>query len=84
VSEPFHGLGLHSLLVGELIGLAEQNNLQWLKAEVIGACQETRETLLAKGFAAKTVLKEFYFNTTGVLHDVVVMMHPVSGRSVAA
>jgi GNAT superfamily N-acetyltransferase len=77
VSEPFHGLGLHALLVDELISLAKPKDLLWLKAEVIGACRKTRETLLAKGFAPRTVLKDFYLNSGGVIHDVVVMMRTV-------
>lgn len=77
VSEPFHGLGLHSLLVDEIIRLAENHNLRWLKAEVIGACPKTRETLLAKGFEAKSVMQDFYLNSTGAVHDVVMMLRPV-------
>jgi GNAT superfamily N-acetyltransferase len=83
VSEPFHGLGLHSLLVDEIIGLAEKNNLRWLKAEVVGACPKTRETLLAKGFEARTMMQDFYLSNNGAVHDVVVMMRPVGGAGSA-
>jgi L-amino acid N-acyltransferase YncA len=84
VSEPFHGLGLYSLLVDELIRLAERHDLRWLRAEVLGTCQKTRETLLAKGFESRTVMKDLYLNRTGAVHDVVLMVRPVTGRVAAA
>jgi GNAT superfamily N-acetyltransferase len=80
VAEPFQGLGLHSLLVDEIIRLAENRNLGWLKAEVLGTCRRTREILTAKGFETKTVMQDFFLNHTGAIHDVVVMVLPVSGR----
>jgi L-amino acid N-acyltransferase YncA len=79
VSESFHELGLHSLLVDELIRLAEKNNVRWLRAEVLGACPKTREILTAKGFEARTVLKDFYLSSNDVVHDVVLMMRPGQG-----
>ena len=54
VSPPYRNLGLGSLMLEELINLAKQENLQWLKAEIVADHKKVIKAFRAKGFEQKS------------------------------
>jgi L-amino acid N-acyltransferase YncA len=77
VSRPFRNLGLGSLMLEELIHLAMQEKLQWVKAEVLAEHKKVIKAFRGKGFEVKATLEDFFLRKDGVTHDVVLMMRPV-------
>ncbi len=83
VSRGFRNLGLGSLMLEEIIGLALKENLQWLKAEVIADHKKVIKAFRAKGFEIRATLEDYFIRKDGVTHDVVLMMRPVMKREEA-
>lgn len=77
VSRSFRGLGLGSIMLEELLSLALQENLKWLKAEVLADHKKVIKAFRTKGFEIKCTLDEYFLRKDGVTHDVVLMMRPV-------
>ncbi len=77
VSRPFRNLGLGSMMLDEVIGLALQENLHWLKAEIIADHKKVIKAFRSKGFEARATLDDYFIRKDGVTHDVVLMMRPV-------
>ncbi|MDP3183561.1 MAG: GNAT family N-acetyltransferase [Desulfobaccales bacterium] len=77
VSRSFRGLGLGSIMLEELLSLALQENLKWLKAEVLADHKKVIKAFRNKGFETKCTLEEYFLRKDGVTHDVVLMMRPV-------
>ena len=77
VSRFFRNLGLGSLMLEEMINIAFQENLQWLKAEVIADHKKVIKAFRAMGFEQKALLDDYFLRKDGVTHDVVLMMRPV-------
>jgi L-amino acid N-acyltransferase YncA len=77
VSRSFRNLSLGSLMLEELISLAKQENLQWLKAEVTADHKKVIKAFRAKGFEQKAILDDYFLRKDGVTHDVMLMMRPV-------
>lgn len=77
VSRSHRNLGLGSLLLEELINLSLKENLQWLKAEIVGDLKKVIKGFRNHGFEHKAVLDEYFIRRDGVTHDVVLMMRPV-------
>ena len=77
VSRPYRNLGLGSLMLEELISLAMQENLQWLKAEVLAEHKKVIKAFRTRGFEIRASLEDFFLRKDGVTHDVVLMMRPV-------
>lgn len=80
VARPYRNLGLGSLMLEELINLAFQENLQWLKAEVIADLKKVIKAFRAHGFDQKALLDDYFIRKDGMTHDVVLMMRPVIKR----
>jgi RimJ/RimL family protein N-acetyltransferase len=76
-SRAFRNLGLGSVMLEELLNLAKQENLQWLKAEVMADHKKVIKAFRAKGFEQKAILDDFFIRKDGVTHDVVLMVRPV-------
>lgn len=74
ISKPFRGLGLGSNMLDELIYLAAQEGLCWLKAEVVADQKQVIKALRGKGFQIRATLEDFFIRKDGVTHDVVLMM----------
>jgi L-amino acid N-acyltransferase YncA len=74
VSAPFRNLGLGSVLLDELISLGTQENLYWLKAEVVTEQKKIIQSLRSRGFEVKATLEDFFLGKDGVTHDVLLMM----------
>jgi L-amino acid N-acyltransferase YncA len=83
VSRSHRGLGVGSLMLEELIGLAFKENLQWLKAEIIADHKKVIKAFRAHGFEQKALLDDYFIRKDGVTHDVVLMMRPVMKREEA-
>ena len=77
VSRNFRNLGLGSIMLEELINLALQANLKWLKAEVLADHKKVIKAFRTKGFEIKATLDEYFIRKDGVTHDVVLMIRPV-------
>jgi RimJ/RimL family protein N-acetyltransferase len=83
VSRSTRNLGLGSLMLEEVINLAFQENLQWLKAEVIADHKKVIKAFRAMGFEQKALLDDYFIRKDGVTHDVMLMMRPVIKREEA-
>jgi len=83
VSRGFRNLGLGSLMLEEILGLALKENLQWLKAEVIADHKKVIKAFRAKGFETRATLDDYFIRKDGVTHDVVLMMRPVMKKDEA-
>ncbi len=77
ISKPFRNLGLGSRMLDELIHMAAQENLHWLKAEVIADQKHVIQAFRSKGFQTRATLEDFFIRKDGVTHDVVLMMRSV-------
>jgi RimJ/RimL family protein N-acetyltransferase len=76
----FRNLGLGSLMLEELLNLALQENLMWIKAEILADHKKVIKAFRAKGFEHKCTLDDYFIRKDGVTHDVVLMMRPVVKR----
>jgi RimJ/RimL family protein N-acetyltransferase len=80
VSRAFRNLGLGSLMLEETLNLALQENLMWVKAEILAEHKKVIKAFRAKGFEQKAILDDYFLRKDGVTHDVVLMMRPVVKR----
>jgi len=80
VGRPFRNLGLGSLMLEEVLNLALQENLTWVKAEILAEHKKVLKAFRAKGFEQKCTLDDYFIRKDGVTHDVVLMMRPVVKR----
>jgi L-amino acid N-acyltransferase YncA len=80
VSRSFRNLGLGSLMLEELLNLALQENLMWVKAEILAEHKKVIKAFRSKGFEQKCSLDDYFIRKDGVSHDVVLMMRPVVKR----
>ena len=78
IAKPFRNLGLGSTMLDELISLAAQEKLHWLKAEVVTDQKQMIKSLRNKGFQIMATLEDFFMRKDGVTHDVVLMMRAVN------
>jgi L-amino acid N-acyltransferase YncA len=77
ISRPVRLLGLGSRMLDELIRLASQERLFWLRAEVVADQKHVIKALRNKGFQIRAVLEDFFIRKDGVTHDMVLMMRSV-------
>jgi L-amino acid N-acyltransferase YncA len=80
VCRGFRNLGLGSLMLEEILNLALQENLQWVKAEILAEHKKVVKAFRVKGFEQKCTLDDYFIRKDGVTHDVVLMMRPVVKR----
>ena len=74
IAKPFRNLGLGSKIIDELIQLARQEELHWLKAEVVADQKQLVRALLDKGFQIRATLEDFFVRKDGEAHDVLLLM----------
>ncbi len=77
VSRSHRNLGLGSLMLEEMINLAFQENLQWLRAEIVADLKKVIKGFRTHGFEHKALLDDYFIRMDGVTHDVVLLMRPV-------
>jgi RimJ/RimL family protein N-acetyltransferase len=80
VSRSFRNLGLGSLMLEEVLNLALQENLMWLKAEILADHKKVIKAFRGKGFEQKCILDEYFIRKDGMTHDVALMIRPVVKR----
>jgi RimJ/RimL family protein N-acetyltransferase len=83
VGRAFRNLGLGSLMLEEVLNLALQENLMWVKAEILAEHKKVVKAFRAKGFEQKAILDDYFIRKDGVTHDVVLMIRPVVKRDEA-
>jgi L-amino acid N-acyltransferase YncA len=83
VSRPFRNLGLGSVLLEELINLAQKMGLHWLKAEIIADHKKVIKAFRTKGFETRATLEDYFIRKDGFTHDVTLMLRPVLKREEA-
>jgi RimJ/RimL family protein N-acetyltransferase len=81
IAKPFRNLGLGSTILDELMLLAAQENLHWVKAEVVLDQKEMIKALRNKGFQIRANLEDFFMRKDGMTHDLVLMMRAVSEKA---
>lgn len=83
VCRAFRNLGLGSLMLEEILNLALQESLIWVKAEVLAEHKKVVKAFRAKGFEQKCILDDYFVRKDGVTHDIVLMMRSVVKRDEA-
>ena len=78
ISKPFRNLGLGSKILDEMIQLAKQERLHWLKAEVVADQKQMVRALRNKGFQIRANLEDFFVRKDGEAHDVLLLMLSLS------
>jgi RimJ/RimL family protein N-acetyltransferase len=78
IANPFRNLGLGSTLIDELTLLAAQENLHWIRAEVVADQKQMIRALRNKGFQIRANLEDFFMRQDGVTHDMVLMMRALN------
>jgi len=66
IAKPIRGLGLRSRMVDELVLLADRENLNWLKAEVVTNHGQMIKALRNKGFEMRAALEDFFMSKDGI------------------
>jgi len=74
ISKPFRNQGLGSKILDELIQLARQERLYWVKAEVVADQKQLINALRNKGFQIRATLEDFFVRKDGEAHDVFLLM----------
>ena len=72
-------LGLGTAMIREIRHLGEKFALNYLLAEVIEEQQAAVRALERMGFEKAAVYRKFVNDRSGRLHDLVVLLHPMSG-----
>lgn len=78
IAKPFRNLGLGSKILDELMLLATQEKLHWMRAEVVTDQKQMINALRHKGFQIKVILEDFFMSKNWVSHDVALMMRAVN------
>jgi RimJ/RimL family protein N-acetyltransferase len=78
IAKPFRNLGLGSTLLDELMLLAAQENLHWIKAEVVTDQKQMIRALRNRGFQIRANLEDFFMRKDGMTHDMVLMMRALN------
>ena len=77
VSELYRNVGLGSMMVNELLGLAMKKGLFWLRVSILAEEKKLINAFRTKGFQVKATLEDFFMRQDGMTQDVVLMMRPV-------
>jgi ribosomal protein S18 acetylase RimI-like enzyme len=77
VTRPFQGLGLGSQMLDELINLASQEKLYWLKVEVITDLKHVIKAFQSREFEVRAIFEDYFRNLKGETYDVALMMRPM-------
>jgi len=80
VSRPLQGLGLGSLILDKLIDLAQEENLRWLKVEVVVEMKNVIKALQSRGFQIKTIFDDYYIDAQELTYDVALMMRSLLSK----
>ncbi len=84
VSRPFQNQGLGSLMLEELLKLAAEENLRWLKTEVVVDHKNAVRAFLSKGFEIRAILDDFFLGEDGETYDVALMTRAVQEENTDA
>ncbi len=79
IAQEFRHLGLGTAMIREIRHLGEQAALNYLVAEVIEEQQAAVRALERMGFEKTMVHRNFVNDRKGHLHNLVVLLHPMSG-----
>jgi RimJ/RimL family protein N-acetyltransferase len=79
IASDFRHKGLGTAMIREIRHLGEKAALNYLLAEVIEEQQAAVRALERMGFEKAAVHRKFVNDRKGDLHDLVVLLHPLSG-----
>ncbi len=81
IAKPFSNLGLGSTILDELMVVAAQEKLHWVKAEVVIDQKQMIRALRNKGFQIRATLEDFFMRKDGMMHDLVLMMRAINEKA---
>jgi RimJ/RimL family protein N-acetyltransferase len=79
IAPDYRHLGLGTAMIREIRHLGEKVSLNYLLAEVIEEQQAAVRALERMGFEKAVVHRDFVNDRKGDLHNLVVLLHPMSG-----
>jgi GNAT superfamily N-acetyltransferase len=82
VAPHLQGLGLGSLMLDSLIYFASQENLHWLKAEVVTELKSVTKAFESRGFKIKAFLEDYFTDLQGRMYDVAFMVRSLREEKV--
>ena len=82
VIKPFQGQGLGSRMLDELISLAAEKQLCWLKVEVVVEMKAVMQALSSRDFEVRAIFEDYLMDAKGKMHDVALMMRPMQKTEV--
>jgi ribosomal protein S18 acetylase RimI-like enzyme len=82
VIRPLHGKGLGSRMLDELIILAAQEQLCWLKVEVVADSKPVIQAFQSRDFEVRAIFENYLMDAKGNMHDVALMMRPMQETAV--
>lgn len=78
VARSFQGLGVGSQMLDEVINLAVEKNLKWLKAELLIDMKSVIKAFTSRGFEMKATLEDYATDNQEVAYDVALMLRNLS------
>jgi ribosomal protein S18 acetylase RimI-like enzyme len=82
VIRPLQGQGLGSRMLDELITLAAQKQLCWLKVEVVADMKPIIMAFQSRNFDVRAIFEDYLKDAQGKMHDVALMMRPMQKTAV--
>jgi ribosomal protein S18 acetylase RimI-like enzyme len=82
VIRPLQGQGLGSRMLDELITLAAQKQLCWLRVEVVADLKPVIQAFKSRDFEVRAIFEDYLMDAKGKNHDVALMMRPVQKTAV--
>ena len=82
VIRPLQGQGLGSRMLDELITLAAQKQLCWLKVEVVADLKPVIQAFKSRDFEVRAIFEDYLMDAKGKNHDVALMMRPMQKTAV--
>jgi L-amino acid N-acyltransferase YncA len=82
VVRPLQGHGLGAQMLDELISLAGQKQLCWLKVEVVADMRPIIQAFQSRDFEVRAIFEDYLMDAQGKRHDVTLMMRPMQKMAV--
>ena len=77
VARSYQGLGLGSLILDEMIGLAVRERLSWLKVEVNAELKGVIKAFQSRGFEIRATFEDYFHTMNGKTYDAALMIRSI-------